>query len=119
MSIYTDMIEYIEVHGIGVKELTATPGNPCCLFGVKNEVTPIEMWKGVYNTDDTPELVDLVKKYTPEQTVVEFELRNESSISDHRWVYIYNDFIIKGDPSHAIRLLEEAEKLRIKNEINL
>lgn len=120
MSIYTDMIAHIEANGIGVRELEASPGNPCCLFGVRNTVTNLAPNESLYHTNDIPELVSVVKKYIPKQTVDFFTLgaTKNDSFSDYRWVYIYNDCIIKGDKDHAIRLLEDAEKLRIKN-VNL
>lgn len=111
MSIYTDMIAHIEANGIGVAVIYPQSG-PCCLFGVKAKVEGVEQSKFTYDTTTIPELVQVVRQFMPTNTIK----RHCLNIGDwdYRWVYAYNDDVIDGDKDHAIRLLQVAEKLRIK-----
>lgn len=112
MSIYTDMIEYIETNGIGTVSLYDRPGKPCCLFGVKNKIIDIGFDKSLYEVETIPELVSVVKQFMPTHIIDRYYLKDDAD--DANWVYTYNDQVIMGDKDHAIRLLQVAEKLRIK-----
>ncbi|AOZ63776.1 hypothetical protein SEA_WEASELS2_198 [Rhodococcus phage Weasels2] len=121
MSIYTDMIGYIEVHGIGKGHITPQKDDPCCILGVKKQVTSNAEWyRSAYNVDDAMELAELCKKYMPTKaldSLKDIYGADLSRLSPDQWVYNYNDMVINTDKDHAIRLLEEAEKLRIKKSV--
>lgn len=109
MSIYTEMIEYIKVHGIAIANPEPDDTGQCCMLGVKSVILEDN---DPYNAENIPELTFLSK-----EKLIAIDYRwLEKSHDDDDWIYSYNDLVIKGDTDKAIALLGEAEEIRKANE---
>lgn len=112
MSIYTDMIEYIKVHGIAIADPTPDANGQCCMLGVKSVILEDD---DPYNAESIPELTFLSKE---KLIAIDYRWLEKPQPDDDDWVYNYNDLVIKGDTDKAIAILKEANELRNHN-VNL
>ncbi|AWN04521.1 hypothetical protein PBI_GRAYSON_193 [Rhodococcus phage Grayson] len=112
MSIYTDMIDYIDKHGISVGSVGTDYSGKTCLLGVAAEVRPFRkvFSAGGYTAWGLSELVTIAKRDMPKDRAVTRELNSRTK--DYKWIYSYNDSVINGNKLLATAMLKEAEEMR-------
>lgn len=112
MSIYTEMIDYIDKHGISVGSVGTDYSGKTCLLGVAAEVRP---WRkifgaGGYTSFGLSELATIAKRDMPRDSTITRGLNDRTK--DYKWIYSYNDSVIQGDRLLATAMLKEAEAMR-------
>ena len=115
MSIYTEMIEYIDEHGIiNLRTQPYEENRACCMLGVLSLVTDSE---DPYEVDESevPELIGLSREGLFEEFGPD-SIWTEHPKDGYQMIYGYNDAIINGDKEKAIAVLEKAEAIRKANE---